>query len=410
MNILQPAPFHDQYSSPLSLTSQFFFCGLPLRLDSYRGCAFQCSFCYARYRGGNSPDDSVIPADPQTLSRVFNRAFADQQPPGIIGQFLHRRVPLHFGGMSDPFQPAELRHGVSRAFLTTLAHHEYPTVISTRATLIASEPYLSLLRQLRHVVVQFSFVSTRKDISTRLEPHTPPPAQLLATMEKLAHHGIPVTCRWQPYVPRVSEEPAEFIRTVAAAGARHIALEHLKLPVESRHRLWAALMEGAGHDLLTMYRDQGARLDGREWVLPASFKLPTITAAQQAARAQGLSFGAADNDLQFLSDTSCCCSGVDQFAGFENWFQHQIGAAVRRGRKSAITYDSIAQEWSPNGSVDRWLNSRSRIGHPGTLAAHIKSRWNNTDSPFSPASYHGVTPSDDFSAAGFRIYRWDVSS
>ena len=27
-----------RYTTPLSLTSQFFFCGLPLRLDSYRGC------------------------------------------------------------------------------------------------------------------------------------------------------------------------------------------------------------------------------------------------------------------------------------------------------------------------------------------------------------------------------------
>src|SRR5262249_25277318 len=46
--------FHmrKNYTNPLSLTSQFLFCGLPLRLDSYRGCAFQCYFCYARYRGG----------------------------------------------------------------------------------------------------------------------------------------------------------------------------------------------------------------------------------------------------------------------------------------------------------------------------------------------------------------------
>jgi DNA repair photolyase len=61
VNIIDSAREHDHYTTPLSLTSQFFFCGLPLRLDSYRGCAFQCSFCYARYRGGNTPNDSVGP-------------------------------------------------------------------------------------------------------------------------------------------------------------------------------------------------------------------------------------------------------------------------------------------------------------------------------------------------------------
>src|ERR1019366_9387640 len=124
----------ERYTTPLSLTSQFFFCGLPLRLDSYRGCAFQCSFCYARYRGGNSPTPNIVPADPNTLRRTFDRALRDDTAPGTIGQFLRHRVPIHFGGMSDPFQPIESRVGVTRRFLETLRDFSYPTVISTRPT------------------------------------------------------------------------------------------------------------------------------------------------------------------------------------------------------------------------------------------------------------------------------------
>jgi DNA repair photolyase len=405
MNI-RVLPGAELYTSPVSLTSQFFFCGLPLRLDSYRGCAFQCSFCYARYRGGSLPGDAVVPSDPKTLERLFQRTFREDQPPGVIGQFLRRRVPFHFGGMSDPFQPVERKFRVTQRFLETLARFEYPTVISTRSAMVASEPYLDLIRQMRCVVVQFSFVSTRPSVSQRLEPHTPAPAKLLAAMESLASRQIPVTCRWQPYVRGVSESPSEFVPTVAAAGARHVAMEHLKLPVETNHRLWTALMEGAGRDLLSEYRADGAARDGREWVLPAQKKLPTVLEAREIARTQKMSFGAADNELQFLSDTSCCCSGVDQFPGFAGWFKHQIGYSVRRGRGRKITYESIAREWAPEGSVDRWLNSRSRIGGPATLAEHIKARWNDPASPFSPARYYGVMPSEKFSSAGFRIYQW----
>lgn len=401
-----------QYTNPLSLTSQFFFCGLPLRLDSYRGCGFQCSFCFARYRGGNTPEATVVPADPATLARILDRAL-NVGAPGLIGQFLRHRVPIHFGGMSDPFQPAEQVHGVTRAFLVALAAHDYPTVISTRSTLVAAEPYLGLLRNLKSVVVQFSMTSTDAAIAERLEPYSPHPAELLAAAATLADHGIPVTCRWQPFVPGVSERPEQFVRRVVAAGARHIAIEHLKLPVETRHPLFERLLTGAKRDLSADYTRAGAKRDGRELVLPPQVKLPTILAVRDAAKAAGVSLGVADNEFQYLSDTDCCCSGVDQFPGFEGWFKHQVAHAVRRCRSTRITYGSIAGYWTPTGSVDRWLNSHSRIAKRAggaTLEDHIRFRWNDPTSPLSPASFYGVEPTNEFTEAGFRVFRWKAAT
>ncbi len=401
----------ETYTNPLSLTSQFFFCGLPLRLDSYRGCGFQCSFCFARFRGGNAPGPSVVPADPDTLQNLFERTFCEDRtrPPSLIGQFLLKRVPIHFGGMSDPFQHAERTFRVTQRFLETLLKFQYPTVISTRSTMPATDPYLGILREMKSVVIQFSFTSTRATISDRLEPHTPKPQDLLETMQRLSDRGIPVTCRWQPYVPGLSESPRQFVRTVAAAGARHVSVEHLKLPVERSHPLWSDL-ETACPNLWDEYARQGARLDGREYVLPPQVKLPTILAARSATREAGISLGVADNDLQFLSDSDCCCSGVDQFPGFEGWFKHQVAHAVRRCRGQRIVYGAIAGYWTPEGSVDRWLNSHSRIGHltenGGTLEDHIRHRWNDVASPFSPAAFHGVEPTAEFTEAGFRVFRW----
>jgi DNA repair photolyase len=37
----------EYYSSPLSLTSQFYFCPVPLRLDTYSGCSHGCIYCFA---------------------------------------------------------------------------------------------------------------------------------------------------------------------------------------------------------------------------------------------------------------------------------------------------------------------------------------------------------------------------
>jgi len=398
--------------APLSLTSQFRFCGLPLRLDSYAGCAFRCVFCFARFREGSSYSAALRAADGEYLNRLFRFTFErEDSRPGILAQFLRKRVPIHFGGMSDPFQPAELRFRVTQSFLRALAKYKYPTVLSTRSALAASEPYLSLLKDLEHLVVQFSFCSTRDNIAARFEHFSPSPSTLLKTMSKLAKTGLRVSARWQPYIPGLSEPPEEFVERISETGCQHVALEHLKLPVERQHPLWNDLMKAARRDLLDYYKHSGARRDAREFVLPPKAKVRTILTTAEAVHRRGMSFGAADNEFQYLSDTHCCCSGVDRFPGFESWFKHQIGYAVRKSLGRKITYDSISREWAPDGSIDRYLNSDVRLSSRGNLIGtvrdHVRFRWNSPTTPGSPASFYGVIPTSELTSKGNLVYDWD---
>lgn len=401
------------FTTPLTITSQFGFCGLPLRLDSYAGCAFRCTFCFARYRGGNSFGEMVRPADPARLERVFLRA-ETMEYPGVLTQFLRRRVPVHFGGMSDPLQPAELRYRVTESFLRSLAKRRYPTVISTRSTLVEAEPYPGLLKEIGNVVVQFSFCSTRDEVAAQFEPFSPAPSELLATMSRLCRQGINVTCRWQPYIPAASESAEEFVSRVASTGCRHVALEHLKVPVERGHPLWTELTAAAGQDFYASYKALQAPRDGREYLLPTKMKLPAIREAAQAVRSAGMTFGAADNEFQYLSDTACCCSGVDQFPGFEKWFKHQIGYAIRKSAGQPIRYEAVSREWAPSGSIDRYLNSRSRLSKrgkmKGSLQEHVRARWNNPSAPGNPGSFYGVDSSERKTSSGNRIYIWSGKS
>lgn len=398
------------YTNPLSLTSQFPFCGLPLRLDSYRGCAFRCTYCFARNRGGNSPEENIRPADPSAVIRRIHRALSGGGA-GVLAQFLRRRVPIHFGGMSDPLQPIEQRLRVTERILRGLLRSHYPTVLSTRGALVMESPYWELLRDLG-AVVQFSFSSTHDPVAVGVEPHATPPSKLMRAMEFLSRNGIAVTSRWQPYIPTISEPPEDFVPRIAATGCRHIALEHLKVPVERRDKVWSAFPILGGHDLNAYYRDRGAIRDGREFILPGSTKLPITLRVRAAAHKHHMSFGAADNELQHLSDTSCCCSGVDRFPGFENFFRHQIGYALHKARGAdAIRYSSIAEEWAPQGSIDRFLNSRSRLSgrkaQAGSLTEHIRARWNEPAAHDSPAGFFGVASSGVADASGDIIYQWN---
>lgn len=400
------------FTNPISVTTQFPFCGLPLRLDTYAGCSFRCSYCFALYRGGSGHDERIRPANPESVKQTFRQAIdLHRFPTGIVAQFLRRRVPIHFGGMSDPFQIAETRYRTTEAVLQILLGYQYPTVISTKSDAPSRERFLSVLRQMKSLVIQFSFSTTRDDLSLRIEPHSTPPSALLKTMEVLTRAGVNVTCRWQPYIPGFSEPEQEFVRRVADAGCLHIGLEHLKIPIESHRPLRAVLLSGLTRDIDSEYRSMGAKRDGREFVLPPQHKLPTVLNVARCAKQYAISFGVADNEFQYLSDTACCCSGVDQFPGFENWFKHQIGYAVRKSKGADITYGLISREWIPNGPVDRYLNSRSRlsrrIGQPATMRDHIRAKWNNPHLSGSPACFYGVQPTDTLTSTGHRVYRWD---
>jgi DNA repair photolyase len=411
MKISSSAQRH--FTNPVSITSQFPFCGLPLRLDTYAGCAFRCSYCFARYRAeATFGSDYVRPANPETIKKIFRFAIdLERFPEGVVAQCLRRRMPIHFGGMSDGFQPAERKHRVTEAALRVLARYQYPTVISTRGVLVAESPYIDLLRAIGAVVVQFSFSTTKDSVARVVEPYATPPSLLLQTMETLAAKGITVTCRWQPYIPGVSEAPDEFVSKVVSAGARHIALEHLKLAMEKEHPLWRQLTRSVGGNPYDEFAKRGMRRDGREYVLLPEAKLDIILETARLARLHGVSFGSADNEFQYLSDSACCCSGVDQFLGFENWFKHQIGYAVRQCRGKKITYGSIAREWIPSGSVDWYVNPNSRLsarlGRKATMKDHIKAKWDSLIAPGSPSSFYGVRCNPS-SKECRRTYLWDL--
>jgi len=394
--------------SALTVTSQFSFCGVPFRLDSYKGCSFDCSYCYARRRPADAEPRRVIPAEPDLLERAFRHA--ETRSPTIVSQFLRRRVPVHFGGMSDPLQQAESRWRITQAFMKALAHRQYPTVFSTRSPLLGLDPYISFARENAHFIAQFSMSTTRDRLAAKIEPNAPRPTDILKTMAKLSSQGVITACRWQPYIPDYSECADEYIQRVSEAGARHLAVEHLKLPLDRFGSLPDVIVRVSGSESSLLSSPTRQR-NGLEVAYTPESKLEFLREAKRLCHRHGLTFGCADNELQYISDTSCCCTGADQFQGFDNWFKHQIGYAVRKSlMKKTITYGEISREWLPTGSIDRYLSSNNRMrkrnGSVGSIRDHIKARWNDPKFPQSPSSFYGVAPTEEFTRSGYRIYKW----
>lgn len=90
--------FQD-YNYALSLTSQFYFCGIPFRLDTSPKCTLNCSYCFASSRSGRRTQLNLI-VNPDRIRKYLERINYSNS---LNAELLSSRLPIHFGGMSDPF-------------------------------------------------------------------------------------------------------------------------------------------------------------------------------------------------------------------------------------------------------------------------------------------------------------------
>lgn len=399
-----------QYSTPVSLSSQIFHCSLPLRLDAYKGCSFYCSYCFARNRGGDSRSKDILPARSGAVARLLDRALSNREDISAVVEFLRAKVPIHFGGMSDPFQTIEARQGISKQYLKDLKSYSYPTVLSTRSTLVATDEYVAILKNMP-VVVQFSLSTISDKQAERVEPFAPRPSEVLQAIKTLSREGVVTSCRWQPYIPDFSPPAMEFVDALHSAGVKQISLEHLKIPLE---RDWhPALSKGASviRKAREKYLASGASRDGREYILPAAEKKEVVFKVRAECHKRGIAFGAADNEFQYLSDGEACCSSVDVIGGFSSIYRYTVSNIVKRQAASGGDIRFLDDnQWRPSKSIDRYLNSHSRLVNCDgesvrTIEQYIRKKWNELKGPSSPMNFYGVIFTGRSDASGMNIYK-----
>lgn len=401
----------QSYKYYLALTSQLPFCSIPLRLDSYSECQFACSYCFAKSRGGQKGSGPSKALDPTLLENRLKRVAAGQIH-GATDEFLSKRIPIQFGGMTDPFSPWEVRKRVSLRALETLKDHDYPTVISTKSTLLASAEYARLLSE-GNFYVRVSLTAIDESNTSTVESGVSSRGERIGLIERLAGFGIPVSVRLQPIVPGFEHEAHHILEMSARAGAKHVSAEFLKLPIESSSHEFARLTSSFP-ELLNHYKANGAQRVGRELVMPAKMKAETLFALRQHAEALGLVFGFADNEFLLLNTFRSCCNGADLFLREASFFERNIlGVLKSQQGQSEFRLEFPESAWAPNNSVLSHLNSRSRINRPGLTSRQIwdeivRSKWNSNAPRGGPSNYWGVTDSKKLDADGNKVFRFKM--
>lgn len=294
------------YNKPMGITYQIGYCGNAFRVDTYKGCDFGCEYCFTK---GNSYDNkrNFKLANMNFIKNNFRKAFdTDEEYDDIIVEMLRHRVPLHLGGMSDPFQKRENEHRITYEFLELTKRYNYPVIMSTKTANLDDE-YFDILDPNIHAF-QISLIGTDENWIRNFEKNTPSPQERIEFIKKLKSKGFWVSVRIQPLIDL---EQAKNVVKELSHIVDYITVEHLK--VYNRKGVKEEMLGFIGLNW------SNYRYVGKKYELDTEIKKRNIEELKKISKCP---IGCGDNDLHELSDSNNCC-GVDTINdNFNGWIRY----------------------------------------------------------------------------------------
>jgi DNA repair photolyase len=222
-------------------------------INPYRGCEHGCVYCFAR------PAHAYVNLSPglDFETRLFYKQDAAARLREELARSRYRCSPIALGTNTDPYQPVERSHRVTRSLLELMLECSHPVSIVTKSALVLRDLDLLVpLAERRLVRVYLSVTTLDDDLKRRMEPRAASPRARLAAVRALSGAGVPVGVMFAPVIPAINDHELEaVVGAAAAAGAGSMAYVLLRLPGEVRDLFY----EWVG----THFPDRAARVTSR---------------------------------------------------------------------------------------------------------------------------------------------------
>ena len=199
-------------------------------INPYQGCEHGCVYCYAR------PSHSYLDLSPglDFETQIFYKPNAAALLVDEWEKKSYECKPITIGANTDPYQPAEKTHEITRQLLERFLEHRHPVNIITKSNLITRDlDLLAELAALNLCSVAISVPTMSSSLKRLMEPRVPAAGARLKAMAELAEYGVPTSALIAPVIPAINDDEIESILdAVANAGARQAHYIFLRLPHE----------------------------------------------------------------------------------------------------------------------------------------------------------------------------------
>jgi len=201
-------------------------------INPYRGCEHGCVYCYAR------PSHAYLGLSPglDFESKLLMKLNAPELLERELAAPGYAPKIIALGSNTDPYQPIERRHQITRRILEVLERAGHPVGIVTKSALILRD--LDILSRMakRHLVkVAISVTTLDPKLARAMEPRASTPPRRLEALRELVNAGVPASTLVAPVIPALNDAEIErILDAVAETGVRHAGYVLLRLPLEVR--------------------------------------------------------------------------------------------------------------------------------------------------------------------------------
>jgi len=184
-------------------------------INTYLGrCAHECIYCYAvkfpSFVGPVRPRHKIL----------------DQ----IEGMARNTKLkhPVMMSDCTDPYQPLEIEHKITRKCAEVLARHGFPLLIVTKSDHATRD--LDVFKQ-TPTVVSVTITTPSEEIAALIEPHAPPPDRRISALQKVVEEDIVGVARIDPILPTINDDEKDFeklVSVLADVGVRQVTVATMK--------------------------------------------------------------------------------------------------------------------------------------------------------------------------------------
>lgn len=203
---------------PLFNSTKAAFCTcLPkYNLNTYLGrCAHGCAYCYAV-------------KFPSFVGPVQPRLKLLEQIDGMVRN-TKQKLPVMLSDCTDPYQPLEREHRISRRCIEVLAKHEFPLLIVTKSDMVVRD--IDVFKR-TPTVVSVTITTLREEIADLIEPYAPSPEDRLSALQRIAESGVSTVARIDPILLGINDDLKNFedlISSLVSVGVKQVTVATVKL-------------------------------------------------------------------------------------------------------------------------------------------------------------------------------------
>lgn len=204
--------------------------GTKYNMNIYKGCCHGCIYCDSRSSCYQIEDFDRVRAKENALE-IIEKQLKGRIASGVIGT----------GAMSDPYNPLEEKHELTRGALKLIDKYGFGVAIATKSYLIERDlDILAKINQHSPVIIKVTITSAEDDLAKKVEPNVSSSTERFGILKKASDAGIFCGVLMMPILPFLedNEENIKAIVQKAAENGASFIYPAIGMTMRQNQREW----------------------------------------------------------------------------------------------------------------------------------------------------------------------------